>query len=49
VVILHCQQNRCQTKLKAELEGNAEQVTCMDRLYHQFMQTVPMPTKSHFS
>jgi len=30
-------------KLKAKLEGYPEQTTYMDRLYHQCMQTVPMP------
>jgi len=32
-------------KLKADLEGNAEHVTCMDRLHHQCMKTVLISAK----
>jgi len=36
--------HRIGAKVKAELEGNAEQVTCMSRFYHQCkLKTVPTP------
>ena len=40
-MVIYCLVNRIGAKLKAELEGNTEQVTCMDRLHYQCKSVVP--------